>query len=215
MSLIAELTVPAEEFCVGRGLSSADVRAGFRAFVSTGSRHPPYLWVDVEAGEAAGVAEALVDVDGIERVRTLANGDSQTLFGLEWADDPGGLFGVVRETDVAIAHAVGAPDRWEVHVFCEDRDDLSAFRTRCEAAGISVDLARLRQDALDGGESASSLSDAQFEALRLARDRGYFEVPRQATLEELGEDLGISRQAVSNRLRRGTEKLVAAAIQGH
>lgn len=215
MSLIAELTVPAEEFCVGRAVASADVRAGFRAFVSTGTHYPPYLWVGIDAGEAPDVAEALAGVDGIERVRTVANGGSETLFGLEWTDDPGGLFGVVRETDVAISHAVGTADRWEVHVFCEDRDDLSAFRTRCDAAGIPVDLARLRQGALDGRESAPSLSEAQFEALRLARDRGYFEVPRQATLEELGEDLGISRQAVSNRLRRGTEKLVAAAIQGH
>lgn len=215
MSLIAELTVPADEFCVGRALASADVRAGFRSFVSTGTRYPPYLWVGVGSDETTGIAEALTGVDRIERVRTVANGEGETLFGLEWAEDAGGLYSVVGETDVAISHAVGTADHWEVHVFCEDRDDLSAFRTRCEAAGISVDLARLRQDPLDGGETAPRLSDAQFEALRLARDRGYFEVPRQATLEELGEDLGISRQAVSNRLRRGTEKLVATAIQGH
>jgi predicted DNA binding protein len=34
----------------------------------------------------------------------------------------------------------------------------------------------------------------------MAYERGFFEIPRRVTLDELGEELGISNQSVSERL---------------
>jgi len=53
---------------------------------------------------------------------------------------------------------------------------------------------------------------AQQEALSLAFDRGYFEIPRRVTLVELGDEVGVSDQALSERLRRAQTKLACAMV---
>jgi len=46
----------------------------------------------------------------------------------------------------------------------------------------------------------------------LAYERGYFNLPRDVTMEELGEELGISQQAVASRLRRGIRNILAGTL---
>ena len=52
------------------------------------------------------------------------------------------------------------------------------------------------------------LTDSQYRALVLAASRGYYEVPKAVTLAELAEEIGVSHQALSEQLRRGTGALV-------
>jgi predicted DNA binding protein len=70
-------------------------------------------------------------------------------------------------------------------------------------------LHRLESESHDDG---SSLTDSQREALLLAYERGYYDSPRTTNLSDLGEFLGISRQAVSNRLKRGTRQLIEETL---
>ena len=55
-----------------------------------------------------------------------------------------------------------------------------------------------------------ALSPAQQEALALALERGYFEIPRQGSLIDLSEEIGISDQALSERLHRAQGKFAHA-----
>ncbi len=57
-----------------------------------------------------------------------------------------------------------------------------------------------------------TLTDTQQEALILAYERGYFESPRKITMAELGEELGISQQAVASRLRRGIKHVLGRTL---
>lgn len=41
---------------------------------------------------------------------------------------------------------------------------------------------------------------------------GYFHVPRETTVDELGEELGVSSQSVSERLRRAHHNLIDGAL---
>jgi len=52
------------------------------------------------------------------------------------------------------------------------------------------------------------LTDAQFEALATAWERGFYTVPREVELVDIAADLGISHQALSERLRRGIDALI-------
>jgi hypothetical protein len=52
------------------------------------------------------------------------------------------------------------------------------------------------------------LTPAQREALAMAVDRGYFSSPREVSLSELATELSISKQAVSQRIRRANEKVL-------
>jgi predicted DNA binding protein len=61
-------------------------------------------------------------------------------------------------------------------------------------------------------ERPCGLTDPQREALITAVENGYFDVPARATLESISEALGITSQAVSERLNRGTKTLVEATL---
>jgi predicted DNA binding protein len=46
----------------------------------------------------------------------------------------------------------------------------------------------------------------------LAYDRGYFNSPRDVTMAELGEELGVSQQAIASRLRRGIRQVLGQTL---
>lgn len=56
------------------------------------------------------------------------------------------------------------------------------------------------------------LSEKQWETLDRARKAGYFGVPRETDLATLAAELGISKQAASERLRRGMAALLDATL---
>jgi hypothetical protein len=58
----------------------------------------------------------------------------------------------------------------------------------------------------------SGLTDDQREALITAFEKGYYDVPRDATAVDIAADLGISHQALSERLRRAHNRLVKTEL---
>jgi len=52
------------------------------------------------------------------------------------------------------------------------------------------------------------LTKKQYDALVLAFKKGYYEVPRKCTLEELAESLGIKRVAMQERIRRAELRIM-------
>ncbi|MFC6784444.1 helix-turn-helix domain-containing protein [Halobaculum halobium] len=55
--------------------------------------------------------------------------------------------------------------------------------------------------------SRADIRAEQREILKVSVDRGYFETPREVTLDELAEELELPRSTVSYRLRRATAEL--------
>jgi predicted DNA binding protein len=56
------------------------------------------------------------------------------------------------------------------------------------------------------------LTSAQHEALTLAFESGYYDVPADVTLDSLSKMLGITSQALSERLTRGTKTLIESTV---
>lgn len=61
--------------------------------------------------------------------------------------------------------------------------------------------------------AANSLPNEQQETLALAVERGYFETPREVTLDDLAEQLDVPRSTVSYRLRRAVREVVSNFVQ--
>ncbi|WIV66244.1 helix-turn-helix domain-containing protein [Natrialbaceae archaeon AArc-T1-2] len=57
------------------------------------------------------------------------------------------------------------------------------------------------------------LTDRQREALQVAWDRGYYDVPREGDLETVAEELGITTATASTLLRRAEARLVEDALE--
>jgi predicted DNA binding protein len=101
-------------------------------------------------------------------------------------------------------------DHWTVQMRFPDSEAFSSFRDRIEGSGISLQSVQHGDDELRA--KRYDISEPQREILHLASERGYFDVPRRASLADLAEDLDVSSQAASERLRRGLDSLVEGAL---
>lgn len=101
---------------------------------------------------------------------------------------------------------------WTVRVHLPDREALAALWDRCQDCDISFELHRMfRRDEWTDGV-APEVTDEQRAALVTAYEEGYFEEPRETSLEELADSLDISPTAVGGRIRRGTGTLVETTL---
>ncbi|MFB6121090.1 MAG: helix-turn-helix domain-containing protein [Halobacteriaceae archaeon] len=111
-----------------------------------------------------------------------------------------------------LLHARFRDGWWQFRVRFPDRDAVGTIRDWFADHGVEFRLQSVVQAAaIDADEP---LSAAQAEALELAFERGYFAVPREASLGELADELDVTAQAVSERLRRGTANLLADHFDG-
>lgn len=91
-----------------------------------------------------------------------------------------------------------------------DREALRTYIDMLRENDFTVDL--LRAHTAGQEDERYGLSKKQAKALREARSAGYFRVPRETDLETLADRLGISEQAVSERIRRGLDSVLAETV---
>lgn len=61
--------------------------------------------------------------------------------------------------------------------------------------------------------TVDDISEKRLEAAKTAVRRGYYEVPREASLADLASELGVSESAVSQKLNAVERKLVRALVE--
>ncbi|ELZ81019.1 DNA binding protein [Haloferax elongans ATCC BAA-1513] len=124
-------------------------------------------------------------------------------------DDLGELEALAR-ADAIIERIEVQKDGWRQTGWFADREEFGAFSSFWQHhAGFR--LCRLTHDG-ESESSGSGLTDCQQEALRIAYERGYFEIPRRTSLEEIATELGISPSSASERLRRAQTQLVEETV---
>lgn len=83
-----------------------------------------------------------------------------------------------------------------------DREAFERVYRFCLDHGIGFEFHRIYEQSERFGSETPHLSDAQLATLIEAVDSGYLDIPRESSLEELGERLGVSESATSERFRR-------------
>ena len=213
MSVIAEFTIDSGEFVLGEVLSAGGASSvEIERVVPATKRVMPYLWVEVDDTErfessvrASPAVESLVLLD------RLAN---RSLYRVSWDESIEGLIYGMAEAEATILEASG-DDRWQFRIRFSTHEYLSTFNDYCSAHGINFRLTRVYALARDDSEGlAFGLTNEQYEALEVAVEYGYFEVPRGATLADIAAEIGISQQAMSERIRRGVDKVLTDAVLG-
>jgi predicted DNA binding protein len=211
MVAIAEFTVAADDFVLGRALTGLDgITVELERIVPTTGAVFPFFWV--RGATAETITEHLRRVGERSRISLVDSVGENHLLRYEMAPDEDGIVGVFAESDVTLLAATGANGEWTFEVRCVDRGAIAEFRERCRAQDVPVTLTRL-QTLTPGDETrGSELTDAQREALVLAYEMGYFEEPREVTLSDIADRLDISRQALAARLKRGYGELVREVL---
>lgn len=211
MSVIADLRLDATAFELGRIL---DVGPGATVeldrMIPLGDRAVPCVWLYHGSPERF---EARVGAhDAVDDVRIARHDDDCTLFAVDWRADRDRVLRGVRDTGGQLLSATGTGAEWKLELRFSHHRELSAFREQCTEAGVSLDVARVYSPTKDGPGPSHGLSRPQREALVTAVDRGYYEIPRRISTQELADELGISDQATTERLRRGIDELVQNAL---
>lgn len=101
-------------------------------------------------------------------------------------------------------------DGWRQTGWFASRDTFTEFSEFWQQnAGFSLE--RLTRDG-EPEPPGDGLTDRQREALRTAYERGYFDIPRRASLESVASELDISASSLSERLRRAQTQLIEETV---
>lgn len=212
MSVIAELTVPADEFVLAHALDEAPgATVEIERVAATGDdRVTPYFWVhsdDVDAFDAA-----LREDPTARDPRQLESDGNERLYRVDWHAEDHGVVEVLAGADATVLKAAADGDEWSIRLLFPDEDALSTFHDRCRTAGLAFTVERLYHPDDPAEVGGYGLTEDQRAALITAARAGYFAVPREVTLADVADDLGISSNALSSRIRRGTATLVESTL---
>jgi len=121
-------------------------------------------------------------------------------------DDPARLRTLATVQSI-IERITVTPEGWIQQRWFADREEFTAYCAFWRETATSFSLHRLTEDDR-AATPTRGLTDRQREALVTAHEKGYFEIPRTASLDEIAAELGISASSLSERLRRAQTHLV-------
>lgn len=105
--------------------------------------------------------------------------------------------GVLLEPPIRVKNGVAA---WRV---VSPRRAIDRLLRKLDERGI-----RYRLRSIGEYKSKTKLTRRQAEVLSLAIERGYYDVPKRVTLEELARELGIAKSTLSEVLRSAERKMI-------
>jgi len=89
--------------------------------------------------------------------------------------------------------------------------DVTATREQFETMGTVLDASGYAYELLsvvEGRNPETLLTERQRECLTVAFREGYFEVPRECTLEDVANAIGVDKSTVSETIRRGSARVL-------
>lgn len=211
MSVIVEFRIPSSDFELGRilsveGLSSVELES----LVPVSDATVPLFWIHNSTRES--FTESVQQHPAVNTASEIDVFDDRTLFTLDWDAARDHVFRGIGENGGQLLSAVGTSDAWEFELRFPDHGTLSEFTAHCEDTQISVEINRVYSPTESEAHPWYGLTKAQREAMVLAVEMGYYEIPRSCTTKELAEELGISDQAVTERLRRAIQTLATNTL---
>ena len=211
MATEATFTVPSNQFPLGTVFTQLpDVTVTLERIIPAQDVVIPYSWV--RGTEVDDIESAFTEHPGVKAIRLVDSVEDEYLLRVEWTLEYDDVLTVLAKTEVPLIEATGTTQQWTFEIRGDDRSDIADFQRRCRELDIPTTLRKLHALTPVETGTEAALTDTQQEALVLAYERGYFESPREVTLAELGEELGISQQAVGSRLRGGINHILGSTL---
>ncbi|WP_254544357.1 helix-turn-helix domain-containing protein [Halomarina pelagica] len=214
MAVIAEISLSPSYFPLGSILNDApDLAVEFERIVPLGSGSLPLFWA--KNGDLEAFERRVEESGQVTELTALERFDNRVLYAAEWNETVRDFTDALTVTDAVVLQAQNRNESWDLRLIFPTHEHLSEFHNACLDGGISYSLGRvytlsdpiLESDPLD-------VTPEQRRALLLALERGYFDTPSQSTLSDLADELDISQQALSQRIRRGNKAILEHVLQG-
>lgn len=213
MSTIAEFTIPAEAFALGHTLERV---SGLEVEVERVVAAAPETVIpcvrllgDEETLERAD--DALAGDPTVEAATPLLELEDERCYRIRWEQSVVDAVRLLTREEATVLEAAVEDDRWWFRVLFPDREALARSYEFATDRGVPVDLRKINR--LEGTRHGRfDLTDPQYETLVAALEHGYYDIPREIDMEALSDELEISHQALSERLRRAHLTLVREAV---
>ncbi|WP_117591132.1 helix-turn-helix domain-containing protein [Haloprofundus halophilus] len=211
MTTIAELRTPAEQFALGTLFERhSEVSTDVLRTAADGQKTPAsLLWFNHDG--SVDLESALDRDSSVETATLLAESNGKWLYQITWTPSVRDTL----ETLLGCATLLGASaenGRWQFRVLFPRHEQLATAHDRWESNDLQITVERITELDETFGDSEFALTDEQKEAFVIAHRRGYFKVPRDVTLTELADEIGITQQALSERLRRAHNSLAESTL---
>lgn len=213
MSVIAHISTPPDEFKLAQTLHTHEsLRIEVERVVPLDGRVVPHLWVSGPSAER--ISHTLLGDEDVRRAEVIDRVGNALLVRVAWTDRRHAFFDTLVAVEATCLEGVGRPEAWRLKLRFPTRESLSGFYQECVDRDVVLTVDGIYDRArFDRDRAVDRLSDRQYETLRTALETGYFAIPRDITLEELGTRLGISDTAASQRIRRGLQTLLAEELR--
>lgn len=92
---------------------------------------------------------------------------------------------------------------------------IATFHEACQERDMPFHLEQLYREEPDDPSEQFGLTPAQREVLIRAHERGYFNQPRNVTLEQLAKEMEVSSSALGRRMRRALDTLIDQTVHSN
>lgn len=171
-------------------------------------------FLSVVLGDIEAARQSAADVDPIESVAlTPIDEDSYYAYvEMQLREADSTLMRALQDRRLVVVPPLVYTDRATLQVtVLGEEAALSGLLDRLPD-DVDVTVDRVSDHQHRPGTLASRLTDRQFEAVEVAREVGYFDVPREESLATVADRLDCSESAASTLLRKAQANLADAAI---
>jgi predicted DNA binding protein len=221
MSILVEFTISRDHLEFARHIEEIDSNSvRLDRLVPSDGRIISYVWVTAAEDAISDLtaifkkSDTVAAVTLLDRLETDISSGVQQLYRLEWIVDDLGVIQAATMADGAVLEGYTTDGYWFLRLRFPNHDGVIQFYQYLSMNQISdftIERVYELTDHPDRDETYGLTPD-QRETLTIAAQRGYFSIPRETTLGELADELDISQQAVSQRLRRATRSIVFAVL---
>jgi hypothetical protein len=232
MGLIADFRVRSEDLPLV-DVAAAVPEATLRVESMQGNPSgPPAFVVSVTGAERGAVDAAFAGATSVRDHSLVVDDGATRRYRCRPAGGPPDDIDTLAENESVSDRIRVTPEGWAERRWFADRAAFDAYRSFCRENDLTFRLDRLldvdratgatgtrersgsgNDDETTGSETSApghrAMTDAQREALVTAHEMGYFDVPRNATLADVADELGVAPPSLSERLRRAQSHLVA------
>lgn len=209
---LVRFAVPIEEFALHDTLITlpdAEFEGDQTVETPNGSLMP-LIWA--RGVDRIDLERALEEDASVRQATLIEDHGSEMQYRMEWGSRLRVLARMLSPTGSLIRDVYGTRNGWTLQVLYPSRSHLSEVSVLCKSLDIEITINAIRR--LEGGpEDQYGLTANQLEALAVAHEMGYFEIPRATDLDAVAEELGLSHQSLSERLRRAHDALIQNTIR--
>jgi predicted DNA binding protein len=140
------------------------------------------------------------------------NTGDTSIYYIEHTEETKLISPAVTDINGFMLHAETKDKGWLVQLQVPSREALQSVWEYAREHGISFSLLEMYEEKEGGTESSFGLTAEQREALEIAYRSGYFSEPREMSLSDVADELGVSSTAMGGRLRRGMRNLISSTL---